>query len=57
VSQKLTDEQWDSLRYEIAQKVLLITGDAAHNQPSDFYATQAVAIADAIIKRFKEVQS
>ena len=54
---KLTDEQWDSLRYEIAQKVLLIVCDSTHRQPSDFYAAQAVAIADAIIKRFKEVQS
>ena len=54
ITHKLTDEKWDSLRYEIAEKVWLIVCDNTHLQPSAFYAAQSLAIADAIIKKFKE---
>jgi len=55
MSREMTDEQWDSLRYEIAQMVLLTICVSNHCQPNDFYAAKAVALANEIIKRFKEL--
>ena len=54
---KLTDEQWEQRRYEIAKEVLPVFREAEWCWPDKYYAEAAVALADALIKELKEKRS
>jgi len=54
---KLTEEQWEQRRYEIAKAVVPMFRDADWRWTEDFCAARAVALADALIKELKENQS
>jgi len=54
---KVTDEQWEQRRYEIAREVLPIFRTLDWCWPDKDCAEAAVALADALIKELKENQS
>jgi len=54
---KLTDEQWEQRRYEIAKEVLPVFRDADWRWDDEYCAIRAVALADALIKELKENRS
>jgi len=57
MSQKLTDEQWEQRRYEIAKEVLPVFRNIDLCWPDKDCAVAAVELADALIKELKEPQS
>jgi len=51
---KVTDEQWEQRRYEIAKAVVPMFRDADWRWREDFCAARAVDLADALINKLKE---
>ena len=51
---KLTDEQWEQRRYEIAKEVLPVFREADWRWEDEYCAIRAVSLADAIINLSRE---
>jgi len=57
MSQKLTDEQWEQRRYDIAKELVTAFFTFYEEWSYEDYAEFAVSLADALINKLKENQS